>query len=324
MDAVRGRRSPTCPSRLSFFLVSAVTATVTIIGVHMFASTASLAQSGERAKRITFATATVGGESIEVGFYRPQGCEGTRLLVVFHGYERDAEAYLKSARQIARRMCMTVVAPRFDSERFPNWRYQRAGVKRGENGIDLTQSIGPLIVDLIDWARRELNAPDADYVLFGHSAGAQMLSRVAAYHPLPAPARIVIANPSSHVAPNRAQSVPYGFKGGGSPSQQNEFLRRYLAQPITLYLGGDDVGSFRMLNNRAARRQGANRLERGRTVFDEARRLATREGWSLNWRLVEVPGIGHDGRAMLRADAAATAFAPDAAEPTPEARPSAD
>lgn len=304
-----------CRSPLPF---GVALATMTTIGVQMLSSTPGSAQSGERAKRITFATATLGGENIDVGLYRPTGCEGGALLIVFHGYERDAEHYLKSARRIAREKCMTVVAPRFDKERFPRWRYQRAGVKRGEGDIDLSMCIGPLVAELVDWAKRQLNSPHADYVLFGHSAGAQMLSRLSAYCPLQGPSRIVIANPSSHVAPTQAQRVPYGFKAAGSPAQQNEFLRRYLAQPITIYLGGDDIGEFRMLNNRAAQRQGRNRLERGRTIYDQARRLAEQNGWTLNWRLVEAPGVGHSGRGMLRAPIASAALASSAAQPLPE------
>ncbi len=296
-------------------LFGAIVALLTMIGVQMLASEPSRARTNDTTKRVTFTTVTLGGESIEVGIYRPRGCKGDRLLFVFHGYERDAGSYLRSARRIARELCMTVVAPRLDQERFPSWRYQRAGVGRGADGIDLTQSIGPLIAELVDWARKNVTKPDADYVLFGHSAGAQMLSRVAAYHPLPGPLRIVIANPSSHVAPSLKERVPYGFRAAGAPPLESELLKRYLAQPITLYLGSDDVGEFRLLKNRAAQRQGTNRLERGRAIYQQAVRISAQNGWTLNWRLVEAPGIGHSGRGMLRAPEAAAAISPGPAQP---------
>lgn len=296
-------------------LYGAAIATMTFLGALMLGNEGSYAQSSDDSKRISFSTTTLGGESIEVGLYRPPNCSGSRLLIVFHGYERDAASYLRSARRVARELCMTVVAPRFDRERFPNWRYQRAGAKRGADGIDLSRCIGPLIEELVDWSKQQLNRPDARYALFGHSAGAQMLSRVAAYCPLPGPHRIVIANPSSHVTPMLTERVPYGFKGAGAPAQKRELLRRYLAQPITLYLGGGDVGDHRLLSNRAAQRQGANRLERGRSVYTNAAQIAANEGWDFNWRLVEAPGIGHFGRGMLRAPEAGTAIDPDPAKP---------
>lgn len=296
-------------------LFGAIIALLTMIGVQMLASEPSRAQTNDTTKRVTFTTVTLGGESIEVGIYRPRGCKGDRLLFVFHGYERDAGSYLRSARRIARELCMTVVAPRLNQERFPSWLYQRAGVGRGAAGIEQTHSLGPLIAELVDWARTNVTKPDADYVLFGHSAGAQMLSRVAAYHPLPGPLRIVIANPSSHVAPSLKERVPYGFRAAGAPPLESELLKRYLAQPITLYLGSDDVGEFRLLKNRAAQRQGANRLERGRAIYQQAVRISAQNGWTLNWRLVEAPGIGHSGRGMLRAPEAAAAISPGPAQP---------
>ncbi len=302
-------------------LVGAVVAIMIFTGAHMLGSTPGFTQSAEKTNRTTYATAILGGESIEVALYRPPGCDGRRLLFVFHGYERDAVSYLKSARRIARETCMTVVAPRFDRERFPSWRYQRAGVKRGEGGIDMTSCIGPLVMELVDWARQHLGGPHAEYVLFGHSAGAQMLSRLAAYYPLLAPFRIVIANPSSHVTPFLTERVPYGFRAAGSPAQQKEMLRRYLARPITLYLGGDDVGEFRLLTNRAARRQGENRLERGRAVYKEAAQVAAQEGWPFNWRLVEARGVGHSGRGMLRAPEAAIAINQSSGLPSNERAP---
>jgi hypothetical protein len=30
-----------------------------------------------------------------------------------------------------------------------------------------------------------------------------------------------------------------------------------------------------------------------------AEELAREKGWRFNWRLVEVPGVGHDGKAMF-------------------------
>ncbi len=38
---------------------------------------------------------------------------------------------------------------------------------------------------------------------------------------------------------------------------------------------------------------------RGRACFEYAQKLALTNGWQFNWRKVEVPGIAHDGKAML-------------------------
>jgi pimeloyl-ACP methyl ester carboxylesterase len=143
--------------------------------------------------------------------------------------------------------------------------------------------------------------------LFGHSAGGQFLSRVAAFGDLPGVARIVIANPSTHVMPNLEEAAPYGF--GGLPEGEGErYLTRYLRRPVTIYLGGEDTGDENLYTAPAARRQGKNRLERGRTAYTAARTAAARSGVPCDWALVEAPGIGHDATGMLNALQAPTAF----------------
>lgn len=281
-----------------------------MIGLEMINPSSNEALAHDMTKHIRFTTAVLGAEPVDIGIYRPLSSRDQKLLIVFHGYERDADSYLRNARWIARALHMTVVAPRFDKERFPNWRYQRGGVRIGAHGLDLTESIVPMVTDLVDWARRDVGWPDADVVLFGHSAGAQMLSRVAAYAALPPSLRIIIANPSSYVVPSLTERVPYGFRSAGGPALQIDMLRTYLARPITIYLGDDDVGKARLLTNRAAQRQGANRLKRGRRIFKQGKRVAQANNWEFNWRLVESSGVGHSARGMLRAAEAINALAP--------------
>lgn len=77
-------------------------------------------------------------------------------------------------------------------------------------------------------------------------------------------------------------------------------LRAYLAAPVTVFLGLEDTGNEDLVTNRPAQRQGENRLERGRNVFSEAQRLAQRNNWTFNWRLVEAENVGHEGGRMMR------------------------
>jgi hypothetical protein len=45
-------------------------------------------------------------------------------------------------------------------------------------------------------------------------------------------------------------------------------------------------------------------------VFNAAKALAQGRGWTLNWRLVELPGVGHSARKMFSAPQASEALAP--------------
>jgi dienelactone hydrolase len=240
-------------------------------------------------------------EALEVFTYRPVQCAAPSLLLVFHGTGRTAEAYRDRARSIADRACLVIYAPRFDRDRFPNWSYHRGGVARDGELLPVEEWTVERVDGLIEWARLQEGRPDAPVFLFGHSAGGQFLSRVAAYATPLDVARIVIANPSTYVMPSLDEEAPYGF--GLLPEDEAiERMQAYLAAPVTVFLGLEDTGDEDLTMTQAAQRQGENRFERGRYVFDEAKRVAEENGWPFNWRLVSVDEVGHSSGAMLSAD----------------------
>jgi len=252
--------------------------------------------------------ADVHGAPMVVFTYRAVGCSDPSLLLVFHVIARNARTYRDDARALADRLCLLVVAPLFDRQAFPGWRYQRGGIVKGaavQNGRDFT---GRLVLDLVDWVRREEGRPIA-YSLFGHSAGGQFLDRLAAFVPTEA-RRIVVANAGSYVFPSLEIDAPFGLGKVYSGTQGEAALRRYLEQPLTIYLGQGDIRDDERNDYPEALAQGASRFQRGVNVFNAAKTLAQTRGWPFNWRLVELPGVGHDARKMLAAPQAAEALSP--------------
>jgi poly(3-hydroxybutyrate) depolymerase len=234
---------------------------------------------------------------LEVFTYRPGGCEPRALLLVFHGTDRNARAYRRRAEPLADRMCAVVAAPRFDKARFPEALYQFGGVARQPAGIRTVDLVAPLA----EWARRAAGAEKLPLVLFGHSAGAQFLGRVAAFASVDA-AGIVIANPSTWVWPSTDVASPYGF--GGAQASGEAAVRAYLGRPVTVLLGEEDTGSKELVTTAQAMAEGPNRLVRGRNAFQAGKQAAGAHGWPFGWTLAEVPGIGHDGAGMLASEQA--------------------
>lgn len=260
---------------------------------------AGAAANGAQASR---QMAMVDGREMEVFRYRPQGCASPAILMIFHGNSRTAESYLEAAIPLADEGCFSLYAPLFDRDRFPNWSYHRGGVVDDGALRDEDDWTVEMVDDLIAWAREQEGRPDAPSYLFGHSAGGQFLSRVAAYALPEGVERIILANPSTYVLPSLDEEVPYGYGGFADDGEAASWMRDYLAAPITIYLGDEDTGGEDLTMTEPATRQGRNRRHRGEMTFERAKKTADERGWTFNWTLVEAPDVGHSARGMLQAD----------------------
>jgi dienelactone hydrolase len=253
-------------------------------------------------------TVDVNGTPMVVFTYRPVGCSDPSLLVVFHGIARNARRYRDDAHALADRLCLLVVAPVFDKRVFPTWRYQRGGIVKDAVVQDAHDWTGRLVLDLVAWVRQQEGRPLA-YSLLGHSAGGQFLDRLAAFVPTEAK-RIVVANPGSYVFPSLEIHAPYGLGKVYSATDGEAVLQRYLEQPLTIYLGQGDTRDDERNDYPEALAQGTSRYQRGVNVFNAAKTLALTRRWRFNWRLVELPGVGHNARKMFSAPQASEALSP--------------
>jgi poly(3-hydroxybutyrate) depolymerase len=252
---------------------------------------------------------TTGGV-IKVFTYKPSLYKGGPLVVVFHGVNRNAEDYRNFAIAVAERFKVLVVAPLFDKERFPSDAYIRGGLLAPDGSLKpREQWTYALVPQLITALREGEGKPDLPYYLLGHSAGGQFLARFAAFYPTEA-RRIVAGNPGSHLFPRRDWDFGYGFGKLPAEISDDAALQRYLAAPLTIYLGTGDIltTSENLDRSPEALKQGAFRLARGRACFEYAQKLAQERGWTFNWRKVETPDIGHDGGGMFAAPEMADAL----------------
>lgn len=241
------------------------------------------------------------GEPLTLYTYRPPTFTDGPVIVVFHGVRRNAEDYRNFAINMAERFKAIVVTPLFDSLRFPSARYQRGGLMKDKLVQPQGQWTYAMVPGIVDFIRNREQNMSMPYYLVGHSAGGQFLVRMAAFLPGDAK-RIVACNPGSDLFPTKDQPFGYGFGGLPDALSNDAVLKAYLAAPLTLYLGTDDIYPRPSFDDSPeGMKQGRHRLERGRNCYAFARSLAAKKGWAFNWRKVETPGIGHDAAMMFAA-----------------------
>lgn len=242
---------------------------------------------------------TVGGHDLDLFTYKPADYSDGPLILVFHGVLRNAEEYRDHARGMGDRFRALIVAPRFPEDRFPIPSYQLGGLLIDGEVQPRSRWTWELIPQMVREVRRREGRPDLPYYLIGHSGGGQFLIRLSGFTPTEA-RRIVVSNPGTYLFPARDHDYPYGFGGLPDGLADDSVLKRFLEQPITLYLAMNDTERDEHFDQTPpAERQGATRWERGNNAYKAAHELAQKRGWKCNWRLVSVPGVGHDHQLMF-------------------------
>ncbi|MBL8060074.1 MAG: hypothetical protein JNK63_05075 [Chthonomonas sp.] len=242
----------------------------------------------------------INGKTIEVFSYKPKTYTGERMILVLHGTLRNADEYRNDAREMGDRFGALIVAPKFDSERFPSLKYQRGGILREDGSAapheEWTYAYIPKIFDAIKKIEKK---PKLKYWIIGHSAGGQFAIRMAGFQKTGAE-RLVSANPGSDLFPTRDMPFGYGFGNLPEALSNDKVIEKYLAQPLTIYLGSADNGPDEYFDDsEEAMKQGAGRFQRGVANYEFAMKLAASRGWKFGWTLVKAPGVGHDHTAMF-------------------------
>lgn len=244
----------------------------------------------------------LGGTEIKYFSWQPPRSSVERqTLFVFHGTDRNAQEYGDHTIPLAAKLSYDLVAPLFDKERFPNWRYHRGGIQ------DEKGNSRPRFEWTYTLLEKLLAQTNGGKVLIGHSAGGQFLNRMCAFAGTSA-RRVIVANPGSVIFPRSDWNFPFGMGGLGPALSSDEAIRDYLAQPMTFLLGtADNKPDENFDTSKDAMRQGGGRLQRSTNCYAFGKALAARRGWKFNWRLVQVPGVGHDHEKMFNSSETLTA-----------------
>ncbi|AZF07472.1 alpha/beta hydrolase [Pseudomonas sp. R5-89-07] len=260
--------------------------------------------------------------------------EVTRALIIVHGRLRNAQTYLQSGIDAAAHAGVgadvLVIAPQFlnQSDMKRNHLDNQVLRWKGNDWMAGEQSIGPGQVSsfgaldqiIKHLGNRTLFPALKEIVVAGHSGGGQVVQRFAVTghaHPMLQTEgirlRYVVANPSSYAyfSPQRPvkfetagcpgfndwkygmQGLPEYAKGQGA----EQLEQAYVSRDVTYLLGQQDTDPNHPALDKSceAETQGAYRLIRGHNYFDYLKQRHPQ----LSHRLVEVPGVGHDGDKMF-------------------------
>jgi poly(3-hydroxybutyrate) depolymerase len=240
-----------------------------------------------------------------VFFHRPAAWRADgRVVFAMHGLGRDADRYRDEWVALSDQHGFLLVCPEFSQAKFPGDEWYNFGGLRVAASPDLRAFAVPdrVFADV----RTRFGATAARYSLYGHSAGAQFVHRFLLLAPSAAVDQAIAANAGWYTLPVFDQDFPYGLRGTAvSEAEVASFLRR----PLVLQLGeADNDPAHRSLRRDAGSDlQGIHRFARGLNYMAVGWREAARRGFPSPWRVVTVPGVGHENGRMA-ASAAAVLF----------------
>lgn len=237
------------------------------------------------------------GHELPVMVYRPKSWQrGNPVMIVLTGSDRRAGVYRKNFRKIADERNALLFVPEFNRFDFRADEYIFGGLMKGKAPQPRERWLQSFVAALVEAIREREGDPDLQYYLIGHSAGAQALSRVAAFHhvsPL-RPKEYILMSGGSYLFPELEWEYSSGLKGLPDELRTPEVLKAWVGAPISIICGTGDTKTGGYPDQGDYVKQGLTRIERARNLYATGKALAEKNGWPFGWRLYEVEGGGHD------------------------------
>jgi len=244
--------------------------------------------------------------AMRIFYYKPSNFTPDRpILFLMHGADRKVDHIAKEAAEIVEKYNLLLILPEYSEQLFPkNESYQYGNVRTKPKEL-WTYYVNDRIFKLV---KKITGNQQKKYYIWGNSAGSQFVHRqliVGAYKFVK---RAFASNAGVYTMPAHGiDPYPFSLKG---LNLTDEDLKRIFSLQFFILLGEDDIiqdAYFPM--NDAAMRQGSNRLERGKEFYSIAEKEAQRLNIDLNWKLITIPGCGHNPNDDMTLKVASLIFA---------------
>ncbi len=239
---------------------------------------------------------------ITVWYHRPEALSAdSPVLFVMHGTKRNGKAYRDAWIDHAEQYQFLLIVPEFSREDYRGTRRYNLGNMFSSTGKRVAKAkwTYTAIEHIFDHVTDAFGIRSENYLIYGHSAGAQFVHRLVLFRPDARIRGAVSANAGWYTMPTFRSEYPYGLKASGATGQS---LKQAFSQQLLILLGEKDIDEHHKYLRKTpeAMAQGKHRLQRGHTFYGTAQRESKRLGAHLNWKIKVVRGVGHSNRGMAK------------------------
>lgn len=258
------------------------------------------------------------GKHVIIHYFHPKKLnKSSSVIFIIPGAGRNGNTYRDTWIEYADKYNLLILAPEYSEDSYPGfWNYNLAGMitdvkinkeRTGMDSFKISLNEDEWILHdfdkIFDTVKAHLKLKTDTYDMFGHSAGGQLLHRLALYKPVSKANRILASNAGWYTVPDNESVFPYGLKNS---TATDESIRKAFGTRLVVFLGQkDDQNETRgdLVRSPEVDKQGTHRLARGKYFYDKAAQYAKVLGVTLKWAIIIIPGVGHDHAAMSRAAA---------------------
>ena len=238
---------------------------------------------------------------IDIFYSSPKSINAnTKLLFLMHGGSRAAEKYINDWISFSKDRNVVLVAPEFSKKYYPEYAFLMMSKENGKSLNDESLYINNSLGLLFDFFKAKLKLSTSNYRLYGHSGGSQFVHR---YLLLSNDTRIekaAMANAGFYTFLDDEITYPFGTKKMKISDERIKWFYR-LKGGVFLGSADNDSNHESLPRMRKARKQGKNRLERGKNFFDDLVKYGVDNNLPFRWRFQIVSNVGHSNIGMSMA-----------------------
>ena len=225
------------------------------------------------------------------------------VVLVQHGMGRNGDEYCEAWVPAADKHGLLIVAVTFPKASWPDaLHYNDGHVLAGDGTVRPREAWSQAIPGRVFALLRQGGVTTRDRAfLWGHSAGGQFVHRLMGTQPHAPFEAAGPANAGWYTLPTLDRAYPEGLGGIGLSLDDVVAL---LAYPMVIFAGDQDLLAENLPAHPAAAAQGPTRFARAHHYLAQGLAEAARLGVPCAWRIVVVPGIGHEGMRMAAVAAA--------------------
>ena len=238
---------------------------------------------------------------IDIFYSSPKSINAnTKLLFLMHGGSRAAEKYINDWISFSKDRNVVLVAPEFSKKYYPEYAFLMMSMENGKSLNDESLYINNSLGLLFDFFKAKLKLSTSNYRLYGHSGGSQFVHR---YLLLSNDTRIekaAMANAGFYTFLDDEITYPFGTKKMKISDERIKWFYR-LKGGVFLGSADNDSNHESLPRMRKARKQGKNRLERGKNFFEDLVKYGVDNNLPFRWRFQIVSNVGHSNIGMSMA-----------------------